>query len=332
MYSNTALTSEGGTIFDTDEITVNTITDKYCKVTYPVSGGTKTGYIRTSAILLKTTGSSYTASKKVTTYKRPGGAQYGSISKGDKVTKLGTKGDYTQVKYPVSGGYKYAFIRNASSTKATASKATSSTKKPSSSKKTNNTNNGKSIVLKGVKLGYKFGDYFTDNGKQCTQKTCPYHKNHNHPSGYDEDEKICNCKCTAKINGKTYKLGGIQCIAFARYCQSALYRANDSQNPSKFKTVSKSKVAPGKLTKGKIETLVKKAGIGGHIRTQGKAHSMIISKVTSSGFTVIQCNGSNNANYSGYFKCRIGYKTYTWSSYVKSTYGKRGLAYIKVKR
>lgn len=307
VYSNTGLTKKYGTIYDTDELTVITVKSKYSKVKYPISGGkTKTGYIKTSVILLNTTGSSYTSDAKVTTYKRPGGAEYGYISKGDKVVKLGVKGSYTQVKYPVSDGYKYGFIRNSASSP-----------KPDTSG---------NIVLDGVTLAYKYGDYFTDNGKQCG--SC--HGNHS-GSAYT-NEGYCNCKCTATIDGKTYALKSIQCLGFARYCQSALYKTNDIIKPSAFKTISKSKVAKGALTAAKMKALVTAAGVGGHIRTQGDAHSMIISKVTSDGFTVIQCNGSNNKNYKGFYKCRIGYSNYTWSSYVKSTYGKRGLAYIKVKK
>lgn len=124
----------------------------------------------------------------------------------------------------------------------------------------------------------------------------------------------------------------MQCLAFVRYCQSALYKTNDSIKPSAFKKVSGSTVAKGKLTASKVKKLVTAAGVGGHMRTKADAHSMIISNVTSDGFTVIQCNGSNNKNYKGYYKCRIGYSNYTWSSYAKSTYGKRGLEYIKVKK
>lgn len=111
VYSDTGLSKKYGAIFDSDEVTVLDVTDRYCKVKYPISGGrTKTGYIPTGAILCGTTGDSYTARAKITTYRRPDGASYGYVDKGDKVTILGTCGNYTQVKYPVSGGYKYAFI------------------------------------------------------------------------------------------------------------------------------------------------------------------------------------------------------------------------------
>lgn len=48
----------------------------------------------------------------VTTYRRASANQsYGYIAKGDSAKVLGASGSYTQIKYPVSGGYKYAFIR-----------------------------------------------------------------------------------------------------------------------------------------------------------------------------------------------------------------------------
>lgn len=118
VYSNTGLTKSYGTIYINDEIKVLKVTDKYSKVTYPTTKGkTKTGYIKTSAILTKTTGKTYTAKAKIVTYKKPSGASYGSIYKNDKVKILGTKGNYTQVKYPVSGGYKYAFVTTANANK-----------------------------------------------------------------------------------------------------------------------------------------------------------------------------------------------------------------------
>lgn len=112
VFSNTGLTSKYGTIYPSDEITVNTVTDRYCKVTYPIARGTKTGYISTNKILTKTIGNSYTSRAKITTYRRASANQsYGYIAKGDSVKVLGASGSYTQIKYPVNGGYKYAFIR-----------------------------------------------------------------------------------------------------------------------------------------------------------------------------------------------------------------------------
>lgn len=110
-YSNTGLSKKLGTIYGSDELTVLSVTDRYTRVTYPISGGrTKTGYIATSAILRGTTGPSYKSTGKITTYRRPGGSSYGYVAKGDTVKVLGASGNYTQVKYPVSGGYKYGWV------------------------------------------------------------------------------------------------------------------------------------------------------------------------------------------------------------------------------
>ncbi|MDE6435187.1 MAG: CHAP domain-containing protein [Lachnospiraceae bacterium] len=111
VYSNKSLTVKYGLIYDSDEITVLDVTSHYSKVNYPISGGrTKTGYIHTSAILTAVSGKSYKATNRITTYRRPNGVSYGYIDKNDTVLILGKYQNYIQVKYPVNGGYKYAFI------------------------------------------------------------------------------------------------------------------------------------------------------------------------------------------------------------------------------
>lgn len=181
-----------------------------------------------------------------------------------------------------------------------------------------NTNTAKGYVINGVDIGYKAGSYFTDNGKACTD--------HNKSGIHSySNEKACNCICT--YNGKS--LGAVQCYGFARYVQTKLYGVNSYSAANRFYKISGSNVAAGKLTASKMKSLVQSAGVGAHIRTGGSQHSMIITNVTNDGFTIIQCNGSNNKEYSGYSACRIGTYTYTWSSYVNSTYGKRGLNFIE---
>ena len=173
-------------------------------------------------------------------------------------------------------------------------------------------------VIAGVDIGYQAGDYFTDNGKACTDHgTKGIHSYYN--------ENACNCICT--YDGKS--LGAVQCYGFARYVQSKLYGVNSFNAPSRFYKMAGSYVAAGRLTETKIKELVDKAGVGAHLRTNSGRHSMIIADITNEGFTIIQCNGSNNREYSGYCACRIGTYTYTWNSYVNSTYGKRGLEFIE---
>ncbi len=113
VYSNTALTRGYGWIYPTDEVQVIVVTSRYTKVTYPVSGGRyKTGYIATGNVLTATGGSTYTSLGRFTTYRRDSTANtYGYVDRNDSVMVLGTRGDFTQIKYPVSGGFKYAFSK-----------------------------------------------------------------------------------------------------------------------------------------------------------------------------------------------------------------------------
>lgn len=107
VYKNARLTEKDEIIDGKTEITINKIRKKYTKITY---SGTKTGYVRTSAILLNTTGNTYKSKAEMTAYRRPGDTSYGHIANGDKVMVLGTYGNYTQVRYLASGRYKYAFV------------------------------------------------------------------------------------------------------------------------------------------------------------------------------------------------------------------------------
>lgn len=113
VYSNTGLTAGYGWIYPSDEVRVITVTGRYTKVTYPTSKGSKTGYIATGQILTATGGITYTSSGKFITYRRDSTVNsYGYVAKNDRVMVLGTRGEFTQIKYPVSGGYKYAFAKN----------------------------------------------------------------------------------------------------------------------------------------------------------------------------------------------------------------------------
>lgn len=227
--------------------------------------------------------------------------------------------------YSFNGSNAQRFTFSAVSSSSGSSTSSSGNSGNSSSNNSSNlTNSSGKIVVNGVALDYSLGQYFTDNGKACT--SC----HGGHIGNYATNESYCNCKCTAVINGRTVKLGAIQCYGFARYVQSKVYGYNSYENASRFRTISGSSVKAGSLTASKIKSLINSAGVGAHIRTAGSAHSMIVTNITSSGFTVIQANGTNNDNYSGYYNCRIGKTTYTWSSYVSSTYGSRGLQYIEV--
>ena len=168
------------------------------------------------------------------------------------------------------------------------------------------------IKINGVDIGYAAGQYFSKNGKAC--------KCHNQNKCVPEKKGQCNCKHVS---------GCAQCYGFALWCQNKLFGYNDVSKPSKFKSIGS--VKAGKLTSAQtLKKLISSAPIGSHIRTYGNAHSMILMSKTSKGFTVAQANGSNNREFRSWSACRIGTATYTWNSYIKSTYGKRGIRFINI--
>ena len=112
VYSDSDLKNKSGVIYDTDELTLLSFTAKSARVKYPITGtnSKKTGFIKTSAILKTDDGQTKKSKAKVETYKRPNGDSYGFVAKGDIVQRLGTSGDYVQIMYKVSNGYKLAFL------------------------------------------------------------------------------------------------------------------------------------------------------------------------------------------------------------------------------
>lgn len=283
VYSNSAPTSVSGWIYANDEIIVYTVTGRYSYVAYPTARGMRKGYIPTSAILLSTGGSTYRNTVgNFNTYKRVGGAKYGTSTKGDSVTILGTSGSYTQIKYSVVSGYKYAFALTSDINRCVkgVGQNNSSTYRVS----------GNLLIVNGKAMNdYRIGAKYTN-------------------SNY------------AIINGRRVYMAGSQCCGYARYIAYKLYGCHDKSAPSKFRNVS-GYVAAGKLTTSKLKSAVTTAGVGAHMRTNGRQHSLSIIGVTDSGFTI------TDANSDGRLTIRVA--NYTWSSYVNSTYGKRGLLYIK---
>ena len=165
-----------------------------------------------------------------------------------------------------------------------------------------------------ITLDYGPGDYFTDD-----HGTCKVH--------------YTDIKCKNTYNG--IYLGASQCFGYARYVQQKIFGKNSFTNRGDFYEVSGVSVAAGSLTADKIKNIMLNSEIkpGAHLRTMRTTvdpHSMIITQITSSGFSIIQCNGSNNNEYTSWTPCRIGTYTYTWSGYASSTYGKRGISYIEM--
>lgn len=155
VYSNSGLTTGMGWIYPSDEVIIREVTNQYCYVTYPVTGGTKSGYIATGAILLSNSGISKTATATVTTYRRANSNQtYGYVAKGDSVLVLGTRGSYTQIRYPVSGGYKFAFISTANANRYLSSNSSSSNNRSSNSRTTAAVSNGWYYIKSAINSNY----------------------------------------------------------------------------------------------------------------------------------------------------------------------------------
>ena len=102
-----------GTIFTTDRCTVNEIyTNGWCKVTYPVSGGTKVGYTQISNFIAgysSVSPTGWTASANITMYSSSSlSTQIHTIYAGDVCYLMGTSGSATQIFMPITGKSYYS--------------------------------------------------------------------------------------------------------------------------------------------------------------------------------------------------------------------------------
>jgi hypothetical protein len=160
-----------------------------------------------------------------------------------------------------------------------------------------------SVTLSEVKIGSVFYTYYKNSAGKYVAST----------GGSSYLVKV----------GTVYKnVGASQCMAFARYVQQKLYGCNEYSNGAKFTKLSDASVAAGKLTTSKLKDIIQRAGVGAHIRTNGKKHSMIVINITDKGFTIVDANGTSTPYVSSV-------RTYTWSSYL-SGYGQRGIDYVMV--
>ena len=101
-----------GKIFVDDECTINDVySNGWVNVTYPVFGGTKTGYVPLS-VFVPNSISVYgdIASKQITSYRKSDMANsYGYADRGDNLVIVGKMDGKIQMIYPVSSGYKLAW-------------------------------------------------------------------------------------------------------------------------------------------------------------------------------------------------------------------------------
>lgn len=122
VYSSVDFIEDGyGQIFVDDRCTLNSIqvTKNWIHVTYPISGGTKSGYVHLNEFIpsdsrLNNFYTTTVTQQSDTFRKSDMATNYGWVSVGDQITVVGKSGNKLQVLYPVDeqygGGYKLAWM------------------------------------------------------------------------------------------------------------------------------------------------------------------------------------------------------------------------------
>lgn len=105
----------GGEIYANDQCTITKIYENgACKVTYPVSGGTRTAYSQLSEFFSAAVPEPILLKNNATTYTRVGGTSCGYAAGGDTVYSVDTSGNMTQILYPIKSGYKCGWVYTSS--------------------------------------------------------------------------------------------------------------------------------------------------------------------------------------------------------------------------
>jgi len=99
-----------------DSCRIFRIESNYIHLAYPTSSGYKQGFIKRSDLFgVSSPSDSFSSKASVTTYKYAGSSSYGSTAKNDKIYKVGTNGNYTQIIYTAKSGsraYKAGWVSN----------------------------------------------------------------------------------------------------------------------------------------------------------------------------------------------------------------------------
>lgn len=133
-YTSSNLKVRTGGYIDcaTDLCKIIQVSGNAVRVTYPVSRGTKTAWFSRSAFtsynIAGGASNTWKQSRTINTYtRRDGKTKFGSISANDTCYKLGAYGSYTQVIYPVSGGYKMGWVKSSDISTSSSSGSASQT-------------------------------------------------------------------------------------------------------------------------------------------------------------------------------------------------------------
>ncbi len=307
-YSSSSLSSKKGTIYASDELYIEKIGKNssgtyYAYCSYPISSGRKYAYIPLSVVTKATSpAEKITAKTSATTYRRASTSnKYGSIAAGDVVYKLTTSGNYTQVLYNVGSksnptAWKMAWVKTSDYSKMKetpiGSGATSAAQAAVNNAAAKNSYaiNGNILTIKGVKM--------TEYPIGGSFENCYY----------------------ANVNGSRIYTGAKQCYGFACYVQHKLYGHCWHTAQNRFPNMSGSVNVTG-LTEAKLKSLITSAGVGAHLRTRS-GHSMVLIGYTDTGFTVADANAKGTN--------KVDVRTYTWSSYLNTNFGKSGFSFIEI--
>lgn len=264
----------------TDECKIVSVSGNAVKVTYPISGGTRTAWFKRSEFTnynLSGKAEQWKQSKKITTYRRSDGkTSFGYVSANDVCYKLNASGSYTQIIYPVSGGdYKMGWVK----TSDIKSGGSNNSDKKDDNKSSNKYQAELDKMISGTSYNgtYKVGTKYTgpDANEQCKGFAKNVHKNlfgyligstKSKPNNYQINISSSN----TKLVGSVTNMG--------------------SKKDADVKAVF-SKARPGDFVQIR--------------RTHSGSHSAIVYSVSSSGITFYE------ANLDG--KNTIYKKTYKWS-------------------
>ena len=274
VYSTSSLGTRIGAIYASDEITVNSFSSSKtaANVTYPISGGrTKTGWVRMSSILTATGGYAHNSTRRYTTYRRPGGISYGSVYVGDQVVVLGTKSGYTQIRYPVSGGYKFAWAR------------------------TTDVNAGKSITSSNNSSNKNSGSTTTNTSNSSTSVRQRLDQIANGSLRYNSST---NMRLNTRFTGTR---SDEQCKGFAKNVFYLCFRVTPGTTQDKpynyllCGTSGMTRVGYySNITAAQAKSLFSRARPGDFVqmrrRSTGGSHSAIVYSVSSSGITFFEAN------------------------------------------
>ena len=309
-YTSKSLKTRGTTKGASSNAYINNATDElylmdvgttngktWAYVSYPTSSGRRNAYIYLSAISTAAYGKKHlyysTSSGKFNCSPRKGGSLSSSyyVSKGDKVYVLCAEKSGTNCQIMYPiSGGKWRIAWCKFDDARKYLDNVSNSSSGNSQSASTYSVSGNVVTLKGVRL-------------------------YEYPLG----SKVPSSSYYFNVNGKSTYVGAKQCYGFACYCEMKLYGSCYHTNKSHFPNLSGS--VNVKPNASQLKSLITKAGAGAHLRTKS-GHSMIIAGVTSTGFTVIDANASGN--------CKVELRTYTWSSYLSTSFGKSGIAWIEI--